>query len=889
MYKKPFLMVVFCCTAFTTVFAQRQAVDSLQGTLASLESDSLRCIQYLHISTAFTQFNPDSAYKSAQNALLLAQSASDTVLLFFSAHQAGLCAADIGLYEQALDFQQWALKYNVRPPKTNAAGPIAAIANIFSLRNDHKAALRYGQQAYDAYISLRDTFGILNQLTNLGSIYSELAAYDKALECHQKVLAISTVFPSNFERIANNNIGRLFLVQNQPAQSIPYFEKCLAMSQKAEDLEGQLLGYANLGKAQLALKNTETALENYQKSLELANQFGDPGYQEMVWKGLGAAYEAKGDFKNALAAWKNYHTLYDSIEQTLNTDKYLKLESTFKLKEKEIELAQSELELGHQKNQRNGVLVLLLLLGGLGAVMFWFIRNRNALLERKLAAELEEAQRLQELDTLKTNFFVNISHELRTPLTLIESPLLAILGKKIPANKEHAYLKLMANQTSKMKTLLNQLLDLARVESGQTNFTPTVQNLSEILAQCAAPFREYAIQKELNFETIGLNTVITTPIDIPKIQAVVQNLLSNAFKYTQPGPLSRITLSLEATEGQNTKIIVSDNGIGLSAEQQNQLFDRYFQANPQEGSSGVGLALCREYVRLHQGEITVDSTENQGSTFAVILPPALEILGETTDLQAKSLPEPTHQPLLLIVEDNLEITEFLTSLLNDQYQILSARDGEEGLKTALETVPDLVISDIMMPKMDGIALTRKLIAHDATSHIPIFLLSAKTDTQFQWEGLESGAIDYISKPFDPVALQHKLRNALRIRNAAFQSDNTDIAHASAPLLNKRDREFLEKVYEQIDIGYPDPDFSIEDISKALFLSRSQVYRKVIALTGLSPLDILRNKRLEAAQHLLVQKSGTASEIGYTVGFNSPAYFVKSYREKFGVTPGQLLQ
>jgi signal transduction histidine kinase/AraC-like DNA-binding protein len=723
----------------------------------------------------------------------------------------------------------------------------------------------------------------------LGSLHAEMGHWAQSLDCHKRVLVWASPRHALFVRMANNNIGNTLFRQGQIREAIPYFEKCLQMSISAADKEGQLLGHANLGKVYLSLKMTNEALEQYNKSLALCQQFGDPSSAEMVWKGLANAHEQKGDFKSALHAWKNYHALYDSIEQNLNTERLLKLESSIRLKDKEVELKASELTLSRRENQRNGILALLLLLAAISALAIWFVRKRNMLakadLERKLAAEFGETQRLQALDELKTRLFVNISHELRTPLTLIESPLKALLGKSVPAQKEDAYLKLMAAQTAKAKTLIDQLIDLARIEAGQTDYAPRLGNLCETLAQCAAPFRQLAAERGVQFVTSGLEDVVNTHFDANKIFAVVQNLLSNAFKYTPPSPQAAIALRLTATP-EAILVAVSDNGIGIPEDQKEHLFDRYFQANPQPGSSGIGLSLCQELVRLHGGSINVQSGEGMGSTFQVVLPPAQELIPSMD--QTPALLEPmggSDKPILLLVEDNPDIRDFLTDMLSEQYQLIIAADGEKGWDLALSEVPDLIVSDVVMPRMDGIALTWKLRNHDATSHIPVFLLTAQAGPMHEIEGLESGAVDFIAKPFDPAALLLRLKNRLRTMRGHLSTGESMPEETAVPL-SKRDQAFLENFYLAIEMGMPNPDFSIEDLGKVLFLSRSQVYRKVVALTGMSPLDVLRIARLNAAQKLLADGEFAVAEVGYAVGFNSFAYFVKSYREHFGTTPGQ---
>jgi DNA-binding response OmpR family regulator len=417
----------------------------------------------------------------------------------------------------------------------------------------------------------------------------------------------------------------------------------------------------------------------------------------------------------------------------------------------------------------------------------------------------------------------------------------------------------------------------------------------------------------LKFNTIEEN--LNLYIDKDKVEKIIINLLSNAFKFTPEGGSIDFTVEKLIKEAE---IRISDNGVGIPKDRIDKIFDRFFQVDGshtrESEGTGIGLALTKELAELHKGKIRVESKEGEGTTLTVLLPLGKEhlkpeeiveadIQKETTETieETELIPEPesrkektdidllidTDKPLLLIVEDNTDVRKYIIGHLEDDYRIQEAVDGEDGLTQALNHIPDLIISDVMMPKMDGFELCNKLKTNEKTSHIPIIMLTAKATSKDKIEGYETGADDYIMKPFDAAELKVRIKNLIEIRRKLQEKFSSEDYVVPAEL-NSIDEQFLNKVLKVINEHISEENFSIELLSKESAMSKEQIYKKLKALTGKSPSLFLRSIRLVRAKKMIKENKSTISEISYLVGFSSPAYFTKCFKEEFGNSPSDLL-
>ncbi|MFZ2906071.1 MAG: two-component regulator propeller domain-containing protein [Cyclobacteriaceae bacterium] len=544
------------------------------------------------------------------------------------------------------------------------------------------------------------------------------------------------------------------------------------------------------------------------------------------------------------------------------------------------------------------------------------IIGRNEIVKRerlkgKIKLKELEAEKYHELDTIKSRFFANISHEFRTPLTLILGPIEKRLSS-VHEDQDKTELSMMHRNASRLLILVNQLLDLSRLEAGTLKLQCRYGSLNHFINSISNQFSSMAASKKIDF-AISASKDISLYFDHDKLEKIITNLLSNAYKFT-PGEGS-ITLTLDQyaptksfTQGF-AEIAVWDTGKGIENEHIPKIFDRFFQADSSstrgyEGA-GIGLALTKELVELHGGTISVTSVKNEGSCFAVKLPlghvhlkpdELLAPLEEPTQMETFPTDVPTpasvgidHSllPKILIVEDNTDLRTYLRNNFNGLFSVQEAGNGEEGFTKAVQEIPDLVISDLMMPLMDGYQLCKKIKGDERTSHIPVILLTAKANLSAKIEGLEAGADDYLPKPFDWTELHTRIKNLIDIRKKLQEkfAQQMNLKPTEVTVQSTEDR-FLKKVLTIVESNLSNPGFSVESLAEEAAMSNVQLYRKLKALTNQTPNELIRNFRLERAASLLKQHAGGVAEIAYQVGFNNLSYFAKCFKEKFGITPSE---
>lgn len=526
----------------------------------------------------------------------------------------------------------------------------------------------------------------------------------------------------------------------------------------------------------------------------------------------------------------------------------------------------------------------------------------------KTASKAEELQasnvQLRDLDKMKTRFFTNISHELRTPLTVITG-----MADQIAENPEKwttKGLQLIRRNSGSLLNLVNQILDLSKLESGKLTVNAVNGDVMSYLTYIIESFEPLAQGKDIDLSFRKSVESLSMDFDQEHMLRIVSNLLSNAIKFTPIGGKVSVWAGVENDATMFT-LSVKDTGVGIPADQLDSIFERFFQASsnaPDSGGTGIGLALTQELVKLMDGSITVESLEGEGATFTVRIPitnnaatsvasPAA--LGAADHIKAEAPVEhDTTQtwhdpegdlPTLLIVEDTPDVLEYIKSCLDDQYNIITARDGQEGIDIATEHVPDLIISDVMMPRKDGFELCATLKTNTVTSHIPIVLLTAKSDADSRIEGLTRGADAYLPKPFNRTELTIRLRKLLELRRILQERYHSAKAPVSTddPVLQVEDA-FIERIRNYVQENIDDENLSITSLCKTLRVSRSQLHNKTKALTGQSATGFVRSIRLNKARDLLRRSDLNISQIAYEVGFGDPAYFTRTFTKKFGESP-----
>jgi signal transduction histidine kinase/ligand-binding sensor domain-containing protein/DNA-binding response OmpR family regulator len=577
-----------------------------------------------------------------------------------------------------------------------------------------------------------------------------------------------------------------------------------------------------------------------------------------------------------------------------------------------------------------------------------------------------EAQKLFELDQAKSRFFANISHEFRTPLTLILGPIEKMLARAAEGETKQD-LSMIQRNARRLLQLINQLLDLSKLETGRMQLRARAEDVKSLLKGLVLSFASLAERKKITLKFDEPDETITAYLDRDKFEKIVANLLSNAFKFTPEE--GKIEVAVAVAVGSSSHegfipatasatanffaITIKDTGIGMPADQLTHIFDRFYQVDnshtrehaPLDRKSatvravlesayptghegtGIGLALAKELVELHGGKILVESELFKGSVFTVLLPlgrahlrdeeivesseqlpvcseqlsvssdqhqaSIIEQPATSNQLPATSNEQPAtrrgtgKKPFILIIDDNSDVRRFIRSHLDQDYHILEAADGAEGLQKAIEKMPDLIISDVMMPKMDGIELCRQVKTDERTSHIPVILLTARASGESKVEGLETGADDYITKPFDARELLVRVKNLIEQRRKLRERFRREMSLQPREVtVNSMDEQFLQRALDIVEKHLSDSEFGVETFSKQIGMSRQHLNRKLQALTEHSANDFIRIIRLKRAAQLLEKRSATVTEIAYEVGFNNPAYFAECFRKEFGRSPSQ---
>lgn len=564
-------------------------------------------------------------------------------------------------------------------------------------------------------------------------------------------------------------------------------------------------------------------------------------------------------------------------------------------------------------------LIILLLFAALLAIIvraYWRKNRMNMELSRQ-KKKLEEqrdqlislSKQLEEATHAKLVFFTNVSHDFRTPLTLVADPVEQLLEDKALTPRQQSLLKVVHKNVHILLRLVNQILDFRKYENDKLELVRANMNLRVQLQEWSHSFQTLALKKHIHFvlEVNDDRADYLMAVDAEKMERVYFNLLSNAFKFTPENGTITVTLSTLTKEegGRYARLVVADTGSGISVQHIRHIFDRFYQIDVNHAGSGIGLALAKAFVELHGGEITADSVEGKGTVFTVDIPmtvveePSADlvqepritqqtVVEELEDMETEEQIPDENKECILIIDDNADVRDYVKSLLKEEYTVIEAPDGRAGLKKAMKYVPDAIICDVMMPVMDGLECCRKLKTELQTSHIPVMLLTACSLDEQRIQGFECGADSYISKPFNSKLLLVRLRNLMdnHKRLKQFFGDKTTLSKES---VSDVDKGFVDRFRELIEENLADSELSVEDLGGKMGLSRVQLYRKIKALTNYSPNELVRIARLKKAASLLASSEKTISEITYEVGFTSPSYFTKCYKEYFGESPTDFLK
>ncbi|MBV6645868.1 MAG: tetratricopeptide repeat protein [Cyclobacteriaceae bacterium] len=804
---------------------------------------------------------------------------------------------DQSKFELALEYHQKSLELYPDGNKTK----VLALVNIGQIHLDLQnldKAIQYSEQAKRQAIQMEDN--VIEALASklIGKINRQLGNYQEALLAYLSALKKFQDLDNSIE-IAKvyHEIGSVYFDQEQYQNSIQYNELGLNHAREAEDKVGQCFALLALGKSYMLLDDYAEAEEALQAFMSLSPEIEDQVLIRDGFRALGILYERTHRYQEAYESQMNYIAVNDSIFSAEKSRQIAEMEARYETaqKEKEIELLNAEnqikvLQLNKQESQRVLLIVAILVSIGIAIILY-----------SRYVVKTQANKKLQELDKLKTRFFTNISHEFRTPLTMIIGPVRTKLAEG--ESSDASFLRMISQNAERLLQLVNQLLDLAKLDASHMKLQLREGDINQFLITLIDPFDAMALEKKINFEKKLSEQSIVIPFDPDKVQKVFTNLLINAFKFTSAG--GNVIIESAFDTGQYS-IAVTDTGKGISADHLPTLFNRFNQLDESSGEgTGIGLALAKELIELHHGRITVESQVGIGTTFRVFLPTdrnsyvesdfvTAHLVSDDTPVNfdnVKDKPEPfkgqdaKDLPTVLVVEDNDDVRTYIGSILQVQYHVQVARNGSEGLEKALKTIPDLVVSDLMMPEMDGLEFCKQLKMNELTSHIPIVLLTAKATVESKIEGLHTGADDYLTKPFDHQELMVRVNNLITERRKLRKLFGTTISLEPAMIsITPPDEVFLTKARDIVEENIGNIEFTVEDFQRSLGVSRMHLHRKLKALTNSSASEFIRTIRLQRAAQILKTKGVNVSEAAYDTGFNNLSYFAKCFKEQFGMSP-----
>tara|TARA_R110000868_G_scaffold68570_1_gene202711 strand:- start:9443 stop:12400 length:2958 start_codon:yes stop_codon:yes gene_type:complete len=865
-------------------------------------------ISYCYIRLAMAQStlgNYSEAKKLTLNALNIAKKNNDWEGLYYAYYQLGNTFYYENNFDEALiNYLKVDSIFQHHERKEPAlAASLSNIGSIFMEFKNFDKAVSYFNQSKKLYREMKREEGQVYIDFNLGKVEFNKGNHNKAITILLPVLEYyNKVESKNYLSDISGWIGASYLKTQEIKKAELYYRNS---AKWALEVKNKLLeANAHIGLAEVAQleQKPDEAIFSLTKAQLLYEEMGISYNGAQILKNLAAAYSSKKNYKQAYNFSQQYQSLIDSLTKKENAKIFQDLETKYQTEKKEQKIvlltSQNELVEQQKKNQRNLLLAGLGLTSLTGLFFFFLYRNRQKI-----------NKKLKEIDNLKSNFFANISHEFRTPLTLISAPLEKKLDSDRLSKNDREDFEMMQRNSSRLLNLVDQLLDLSKLESGNLKLNVSQGDLSSLLKSITSSFQHLAKQKSITY-SVNIDHFKHVWYDKNVIEKTVINLLSNAFKYTPESGFVNFIATIKADE---LEIHVENNGSMLSKDNIEQLFNRFYQVDSTTEGVGIGLSLVKELVTLSHGTIQVENTKDSTILFKVVLPIAEtkfaknELVTEVgRDSASVDYNQPSfiiskdekedgeimideNLPILLIVEDNADVRDYISKTFAPMYQIIEAKDGKMGIEKALEFVPDIIISDIMMPETDGFELCKTLKLDERTSHIPIILLTAKVGEEDQYKGLETGADAYITKPFKIKLLETRVQNLILSRKSLRERYSQEVVLKPKDIaITSLDELFLEKVQNVLDKKLTESSFSVEEFSKAVGMSRMQLHRKLRALTDLSASEFIRSQRLKLAASLLQQSDANISEIGYTSGFNDHAYFSKCFKEAYGCSPSEYI-
>jgi signal transduction histidine kinase/DNA-binding response OmpR family regulator len=809
------------------------------------------------------------------------------------------------------------------------------IGNINLLEGMDSLALENNLKSLAIAKGLKHRHTISNAYNSLGLVYKKLGDYNSALNCFNICyLTGCNKCPAITFHKTLIEIGDIYLTLNDLKQSLDWYMKSLDLAEKFHSIKDISLSSLRIGNIYQKLNQHETAEKYYLQSFQLAREIGSIPLIKSISDTL-STYYAVGEKYSSAYHFKQLSTeMGDSLNE-LNrqadmTELIIRFEFEKIKKENEARLLMSSLEINRQKSLKNYFVIISFLLIGLGFLIYTGYRRKkkdnklltdqkNQIVEKnqeirtqvkEITSQKDEIERisneLHESDEMKLRFFSNISHEFRTPLTLILNPAENLLNTITVNGETKKQLECIYQNAQKLHDLTNQIMDLQKLDAGKLQLNPERADIIEYCLGIASSFESSCHKKNLTIRFSSNYKSVIAYFDKDKIGKILINIIANALKFSYEN--SAIDVRIEIFENI-FHLTITDAGIGIPSGEIDNVFKRYYQvpSDNQLTGTGIGLAYVKELVVFMNGKVLINSVVKSGtkmtisipiyeyavkdiSQFRIEIPNTGRRSGRIGFDSAEFVKEVKSENTVLLVEDNDELRAFIADLLKTEFNIRVAKDGQEGLNEAFHHIPDIIISDVMMPGMDGFELCAILKKDERTSHIPVILLTARDSAQNSLEGYKSGADDYIIKPFDNGHLKLKVKNIIATREAARnQFDFKSILSSEGLNIGKTDKEFMRKCLAVIEMHIDNSSFSVDKLAEELAFSNRNFYRKIKALTNQTPAELIRIYRLNYARQLLQNSKLKIFEISMAVGYEDTNKFRQAFKKQFGVSPSESIK
>jgi signal transduction histidine kinase/DNA-binding response OmpR family regulator len=900
-----------------TPFDKSRTLDSLFTFIQSYGvDDTLKVNALCELSRGYQWIDFHISLVQADSALRLAHRLNYTKGIATANNLKGFCFWAFGDNDLAIKV---ALEASALMEKE----PVAEIlAESFVVLSRSYTDLRQNQKGWD-YVNRAEALS--NQTKNWGlrlGIYNWIGVLhfiendvDTAMLYFKRALQIAEINTVSKVELARviSNIGECYMEQNADL-GFRYLDKALLVARETGNKTAEASIMSIIGHAWLDRGDYVKADQYLQSSLQLSRNIGLRRVLRSVYDGLVDLRVKQGRAEEGVDYLKKYIRVRDSLYGASKTRQIIELEARHEIEKKVQAIKLLEQESRIQMMWRNflvGGLVLLLIVSYL---IFVLQQSRTRKTHELLELQQELNDKLKEVDKLKTQFFANISHEFRTPLSLILAPLEEELKKRTSRNADTELLLLMRRNANRLLELVNQLLDLSKLEAGKMELKLKRGNFNAFIRILATSFDSLAQHKNIAFEKSIRVQSDSVWFDQDKIEKIATNLLANAFKFTPEGGTVKLDVDLLHEDFRKISIAVSDTGPGIPLEEQGQIFLPFYQSKKSldfyQPGSGLGLSLVKELVKLYGGEIALQSEPGKGTVISAKIPvdeksfqpgqvympeqdafttnghgPTAKVYDSNTEVLEENDSSADGRDSVLVVEDNPDLLNFIASILEPQFTVHKAMNGEDGARIAMRYVPSLILTDLMMPGMDGIQLVEKVKQDERTSHIPVILLTAKNESQSKLTSLKTGVDDYLNKPFSTEELLVRIHNLIEQRKQlAIRFRERILVPITPTKEDSLDDKFLQKVRSVVEANMSSFAFSVEQLAEETNLSRTQLLRKLKALTGLSPNEFIKDLRLKKAADMIRQKADTITQIGYSVGFNDQSYFTKCFKKQFGVTP-----